>query len=51
MNINPRYTDGIELDIGNQYDIEVSEAGYETYRNMVTLTDVNQTLAIDLKKN
>lgn len=51
MNINPRYTDGIELDIGNQYDIEVSESGYETYRKMVTLTEINQTLAIDLNKN
>lgn len=50
MNIKPRYTDGIELNIGSQYDIEVSEDGYETYRKMLTLTEVNQTLTIDLPK-
>lgn len=50
MNIIPKYTDGIELNIGNQYDIEVSEDGYDTFRNTVTLTEADQTLTIDLKR-
>jgi len=50
MNINPRYQDGIELDIGSKYDIEVSEDGYETYRNVITLSEIDQTLAIELNK-
>jgi len=47
MNIVPRYRDGIELNIGNSYDIEVSEDGFKTFRTMVVLTDRENT-RIDL---
>ena len=48
MNIVPTYRDGIELDIGEQYDIEVSEDGFKTYRDMVTLNESDQILTITL---
>jgi len=50
MNIVPRYRDGIELDIGNQYDLEVSEDGFKTYREKITLTATEQTVNIVLIK-
>ncbi|MEM5548306.1 hypothetical protein [Pseudoalteromonas fuliginea] len=36
MNINPIYQDAIELKEG-KYDIEVSRAGYQTYRKWVVV--------------
>lgn len=48
MNIVPRYRDGIELNIGNSYDIEVSEDGFKTFRTMVVLTDREQVFNVAL---
>jgi len=48
MNIVPRYRDGIELDVGNEYDIEVSEDGFITYREIITLTEIEQFLNVTL---
>ena len=47
MNIVPAYRDGIELEPG-RYDIEVSAAGYETYREWHELTVGDQVLPITL---
>ena len=47
MNIVPAYRDGIELESG-RYDIEVSAAGYETYREWHELTVGDQVLPITL---
>jgi WD40 repeat protein len=38
MNIQPRYHDGIALALG-RYDIEVSQEGYYTYREWLTLSE------------
>ena len=46
MNIVPVYQDAIELDAG-KYDIEVSKAGYVTYRKWVTV-DKKTILTIEL---
>lgn len=46
MNIKPVYQDAIELDEG-KYDIEVSKAGYTTYRKWVTI-DKKTILTIEL---
>lgn len=46
MNIVPVYQDAIELDSG-KYDIEVSKAGYVTYRKWITV-DKKTILTIEL---
>lgn len=51
MNIVPQYSDGIELDIGAQYDIEVSEDGYKTYRQKIKLSKTAQILNVTLQPN
>ncbi len=38
MNINPRYTPGIALAAG-EYDVEVSQEGYFTYRQWIAVTE------------
>lgn len=48
MNIQPRYHDGIALAPG-QYDIEVSQEGYYTYREWITLS-ADTILPVKLEK-
>ena len=48
MNIGPAYRDGIELNPG-EYDLEVSAAGYQTYRGWRTLTTGTQKVTIMLQ--
>jgi len=42
MNILPPYSDGIELDRGEEYDVLVTSQGYKPYRRWVRATQANQ---------
>jgi len=48
MNIAPRYKPGISLKLGKQYDILVSKAGYEPWREMVYVDDARNQIDVQL---
>ena len=43
MNINPKYRDGISLEIGKKYDVLIDKPGYKNIRVGIPLTNTNQT--------
>ena len=44
MNIVPRYRPGMELELGNAYDVLVTKSGYESWRRNVKLEEPEQVV-------
>lgn len=48
LNIEPAYRDNIPLPMGEEYQVEISYAGYDTQIVRTTLTDTESLLSIEL---